>query len=88
MAGGLTVPMTTEMNVIFEDLVSILDKEQCKSGYSFDGEEALKILSHTVRKCGLTGNEADYIPILFENELHDYIMRLAVNHIGRKEHAQ
>ena len=88
MSGGLKVPMTTEMNVIFEDLLSILDKEQGKSGYCFDGAEALEILSHTIRKCSLTGNEIDYIPILFENELHDYTVRLAINHIGRQRYAQ
>lgn len=41
------------------------------------------LADHTFRKWENTGYGEDYLPVLFENELRDYIMRREINEVGR-----
>ena len=51
-------------------------------GITFDPEVIYKVIRYTVRKCELNGKGEDYIPVLFENELRDYLMRREINERG------
>lgn len=50
-----------------------------KTGYEFCSYEIADILAFTHRKCELNKKGEDYVPVLFENELRDYLMREAIN---------
>lgn len=58
---------------------AIVKEVEQKTGYLFDKSEVNSILDFTIRKCEINKKSLEYIPILFENELRDYISRLAVN---------
>lgn len=47
-----------------------------------------EIASQTRRKVELIGESEDYIPVLFENELCDYIARVYINSAGRKNNGK
>lgn len=64
------------------EIVSIVQK---RSGYRFAMSEVFDIISSTVRKAELNGEDESYIPILFENELEDHIMRASINSVWREE---
>lgn len=64
------------------ELYEIVDKVQRGCGYEFSEKELLDIHAYTVRKCEVNGKGDDYVPILFENELTDYLMRKAINIAG------
>ena len=61
------------------DIVASVE-ERCL--FRFGLEETQMILNHTRRKCLLNGKGDEYIPVLFENELCDYVMRSKINKIG------
>lgn len=63
-------------------LFKIVEDTQESIGYQFSMEEIIEILSHTIRKCELNGKGEEYIPILFENELRDYVMVNAINYFS------
>ena len=62
----------------------LLDLEKAKMaaedklGFEIPGSVAGKVLDYAVRKCVANGKDADYLPILFENELRDYYTRLFI----------
>lgn len=60
---------------------SIISEVEKKTGYVFSRAETFQVLLFTVRKCQINGKGDDYIPILFENELMDYIARSEINSI-------
>ena len=62
----------------------IVKQVEDKTGYMFDESEVRDILAYTVRKCEINAKGPDYIPILFENELCDYLMRSYINIRGEK----
>jgi hypothetical protein len=55
-----------------------------KTGWVFMPEEVQEILAYTIRKAVLNNKSEEYIPILFENELRDAVMRDYINLMGRK----
>lgn len=65
-----------------ERLLGIVKKVQEETGYEFSFDEMTDILLYTRRKCEVNGKGEDYIPILFENELSDYLMRREINRMG------
>lgn len=67
------------MEKLIEELTDILFDVQKRFRYTFDLMDVYDILKHTIRKCELNGKGEDYIPILFENELRDFLMRDAIN---------
>ena len=48
-------------------------------GFRIPDQIAEKVLAHTKRKCELNRKPDSYLPLLYENELTDYHMRLAIN---------
>ncbi len=65
-----------------EELADIVYDVQSRIGYRFDLMEVFEIARHTVRKAELTGQDESYVPILFENELRDFVMRKCINVMG------
>ena len=71
-----------------DELVDIVESVEKKTGWKFCPKEVHDILRHTIRKCELNGKGEDYIPVLFENELRDYLMRLVINARGAMNHVR
>lgn len=72
---------TSQLN--FDELADIVFSVQSHEGRRFELEEIEQIVQHTVRKAELNHKDAGYVPILFENELRDHIMRERINEVGR-----
>lgn len=64
------------------EMMKIVREVENKTNYGFDAEEISDVLAYTKRKCEINGKGETYVPILFENELRDYVSRLIVNHLG------
>lgn len=52
-------------------------------GLSFPPGDLYGLANHTFRKWENTGYGEDYLPVLFDNELRDYLMRRKINAVGR-----
>lgn len=52
-------------------------------GWEFTEKEVEDVLKYTIRKAELNHKDDSYIPILFENELRDAVMREVINYMGR-----
>lgn len=50
-----------------------------KLGIQIPDEVADEVLRYARRKCELNGKPDSYLPLLYENELTDYFMRLVIN---------
>ena len=50
-----------------------------KLGFLISEEIAEEVLEHSKRKSALNNKPDSYLPLLYENELTDYYMRLAIN---------
>lgn len=48
-------------------------------GFRIPDRIAEEVLAHTKRKCALNRKPDSYLPLLYENELTDYYMRLEIN---------
>lgn len=48
-------------------------------GFHIPEYVAEEVLAHTKRKCALNRKPDSYLPLLYENELTDYYMRLEIN---------
>ena len=48
-------------------------------GFVIDDETAEEVLDYAKRKCELNHKPDEYLPLLYENEMTDYFMRLAIN---------
>lgn len=70
------------------ELAEIVAVVQIKTGYEFDSYEIADILAFTHRKCQINGKGEDYVPILFENELRDYLMREMINYKSMKNNQE
>ena len=68
---------------IAEAMVDILHQVQREVGYTFSFDEVYATAVQTRRKVNLDGKGDDYIPVLFENELRDLVMRNQINFLGR-----
>lgn len=64
------------------EIREIVEKSEKELHYHFDDGEIADVLRYTLRKCEINGKGDDYVPILFETELHDYVMRSAINAVG------
>lgn len=65
-----------------EEMTDIVYDVQARVGYRFDLMEVFEIARYTVRKAELAGKDESYVPILFENELRDFVMRKCINVMG------
>lgn len=66
-----------------EELADVVMRVQNRTGYVFDVWDIYDVARHTVRKADLNGKDEAYVPILFENELEDFLMRAEINEMGR-----
>lgn len=66
------------------ELAEIVAKVQNDTKYVFCPYEIADILAFTRRKCKINRKGDDYVPLLFENELRDYLMREAINYMSMK----
>lgn len=73
---------TAKLNT--EELGNIIVDVQNETGFWFDVDDMVAIMQHTVRKADLNGKDEEYVPLLFRNELEDYVMRERINAIGRR----
>ena len=48
-------------------------------GFEIPEDVAGQVLAYSCRKCMVNGKGTDYLPVLYENELRDYYMRLSIN---------
>ncbi len=51
-------------------------------GFCIPDQIAEEVLVYAKRKCELNRKPDSYLPLLYENELTDYFVRLAINLIG------
>ena len=73
---------TSKLN--FDVLAGIVFAVQQREGYRFELDEIAEIIRYTVRKTDLYRQDANYVPLLFENELRDHVMRERINEMGRR----
>lgn len=71
--------MTEPLKAYANEFDDIVKQVEDKTGYIFEESEAREVFAYTLRKCEINGKGPDYIPILFENELRDYLMRAYIN---------
>lgn len=57
-------------------------------GFAIDDDVAEEVLAYAKRKCELNHKPDDYLPLLYENELTDYFMRLYINLRGELNHVR
>lgn len=65
-----------------EKIIAVIEAAEKKMGRQIPERVWLEVLWHSMRKCKTVGKDDDYLPILFENELHDYFMRQEINANG------
>lgn len=68
----------------FDALADIVFDVQLRERYQFELDDIAEIIQHTVRKADLNHKDESYVPILFENELRDHVMRERINEMGRR----
>lgn len=56
---------------------------EAKTGWTFRHKDVYEVLQYTEQKARQNGKGQDYIPILFENELRDFVTRSVINAQGR-----
>lgn len=76
--------MIDRSKIDVEELADIITDVQNRTGYTFDVWDIHDLALHTVRKAELNGKDETYVPILFENELRDHVMRERINLMGRR----
>ena len=64
------------------EFTEIIRKVQNSTGYLFQTEELTEVVRYSKRKLEAIGKNSDYLKILFESELRDYVMRRKINLIG------
>lgn len=57
-------------------------------GFEIPGEVAAEVLEYSIHKCEVIGKDDDYLSVLFESELWDYYMRMAINLRGCENRVQ
>lgn len=68
----------------FDALADIVFDVQLGERYQFELDDIAEIIRYTVRKADLNHKDESYVPIMFENELRDHVMRERINEMGRR----
>ena len=76
--------MTEPLKAYANEFDDIVKQVEDKTGYIFEESEVREVFAYTLRKCEINGKGPDYVPILFENELRDYLMRAYINIRGEQ----
>lgn len=69
-------------DTLVNELVDIAIKTSDRIGYRFSKDEIKSVLEYAERKLELNKKGDDYLPVLFESELENYIRRHAINILG------
>lgn len=67
-----------------DEIGRIVAGVEVKTGWTFCLEDVNEVLQYSKQKARSNGRGDDYIPVLFENELRDFVMRETINSIGRE----
>lgn len=69
------------MNIdkITTEAVEARETAERKLGFSIPDDVAIEVFDYTMRKLEVIKKPIEYLPVLFENELRDHYMRLAIN---------
>lgn len=70
---------------MIDELADALFRTQRDTGHAFTFEEIRSTIVLTTRKAKMNGKGDDYVPVLFENELRDLVMRNRINVFGEME---
>lgn len=65
-----------------EEYIEIIDRVQADTGHRFGCRDIFDIIIHTARKAKMIDKGDDYVFVLFENELRDFVTRLQINQRG------
>lgn len=71
------------MNLCDRKLADIIDAVQKEEQYQFSLQDVFDVGILTRRKLKLNGKCGDYMYLLFESELHDFVMRQRINSTWR-----
>lgn len=71
-----------------ERLEAVKETAEARLGFEIPSEVAAEVLEYSIRKCEANGKDDDYLPSLFENELWDYYMMMAINLRGCENSVQ
>lgn len=63
-------------------MVGAIHTAELRTGRKFDFDTIADVLIYSARKLKAIGKGTDYLPLLFENELRDHVMREEINMIG------
>lgn len=69
-------------DTLVNELVDIAIKTSDRIGYRFSKDEIKSVLEYAEQKLELNKKGDDYLPVLFESELENYIRRHAINILG------
>ena len=64
------------------ELVKAIETAELRTGRKFDPAVVYDVLKYSINKLSYIGKDMDYLPLLFENELRDHIMREKINRRG------
>ncbi len=70
---------TVKENTLYSDIVKRVENE---TGYKLALHEISETFMYSLRKCKLNGKGVDYLPIMFESELRDYIAGVSITALG------
>ena len=65
-----------------EELIDSVFIAERRTGRKLDVGTVYDVLRYSLRKLEAIGKGMDYLPLLFENELRDFVMREEINCIG------
>lgn len=69
-----------------QEIRAAREAAEAELGFNIPDEVADKVLAYAKRKCSVIGKPESYLPLLFQNELADYFMRLAINLRGGRNY--
>lgn len=64
------------------ELVKAIETAELRTGRKFDPAVVYDVLKYSINKLSYIGKYMDYLPLLFENELRDHVMREKINWRG------
>ena len=72
----ITLAMLTDsFGIIVDESTERVEKN---TGYAFSYSEKMNILAYAIQKIEYIQKTIEYLPVLFENELYDYVMRKVI----------
>lgn len=70
------------------EIVEAVESAERELGQMIPNGIVAEVLGHSMRKLEVIKKPAEYLPILFKNELTDYYTRLEINLKGVANHVQ